>query len=488
MKSKQKNYYTIYTPFPRNRLPVYPGNLHKLPTYPGQEFRNGPKPQASSVSIRSGNTLAYRPTYEIYAKQLPKSRHQTLKPQVQSSRQAGRDSFGIDLPSLTQRRRVRRNVNHDNFGQKAKGLESEIGKQVSEMKSEKRISKLFERISKAQRNLYHLKEPSKKQRAPRLKKLNHGFRSERFPKVRDSPQVAVIGQREYQVESANFASPKEPSTNAPNPQFPPNRDLIGQKRTQLDTSLKHEGSLQKLYKSNIPGLDREKDKNSRLLRRKTSDVQFKKMDLRNAEFPPIFSKRGNQELLSDAEYSNASKRNSMRVETNSGESYRKPEFRVSENPVFKKRANKKKHRNMYRSYNDNFDDALRQKMLNWKSENFNKNGSNRPVQFDFSDIEIKYKVIGGLSQGAGKVCQDNVLIDDFKVHDTMFLILAVFDGHGRLGERLSGFLKSNFSAVLQRELGKAGVGEPSVKKALSSTIFSLHDEIAKLSIDPSANM
>ena len=76
-----------------------------------------------------------------------------------------------------------------------------------------------------------------------------------------------------------------------------------------------------------------------------------------------------------------------------------------------------------------------------------------------------------------KVCQDQVLITKFHVNKKKIFIFAVFDDHGKLGERISLFLKNNFSQYLKKELLKLNPKYFYIQKALKNTINSLHKRI-----------
>lgn len=102
-------------------------------------------------------------------------------------------------------------------------------------------------------------------------------------------------------------------------------------------------------------------------------------------------------------------------------------------------------------------------------------------QIDFSKIKMAQSVKCGMSQGRPKVCQDEALLVDFVVKKKHFWLFAVFDGHGRFGERLSKFVKGKMSKFLQNELKNSKFDIEGVKDALRRTVNLLHSHIVRIS-------
>lgn len=105
----------------------------------------------------------------------------------------------------------------------------------------------------------------------------------------------------------------------------------------------------------------------------------------------------------------------------------------------------------------------------------------RNPKIELSKTQIGQRVICGMSNGKPKVCQDQALVSTFQVKNKPFLLLAVFDGHGRFGERLSKFVKDHTSQLFQKELVNSKLDSEGVQSALCRTVNLLHSRIVQIS-------
>jgi hypothetical protein len=307
--------------------------------------------------------------------------------------------------------------------------------------------------------------------------------SETFPRKKyygndKFPLADIIGRKEHIVESRTNQLPNEVPSGAAPPRFSMNLNLIGEQVASPNPKKSSQYSKNKLFQSDVISV-KEKPKKQDQFQRKTPNPNNQGLEFINAEFPPIFSKIHPRNKAGDLDPRN---RHSMELNP------KNVKMSKENNSSYKKQIDSKiKH--LYEpniTQNDPFDKALKSKMANWKSENFNK--TNKEQKLDFSKMGIRYKIIGGLSQGVKKVCQDNILITDFQVENTQFLVMAVFDGHGRLGERLSGFLKANMEYYLKSEIEMSSINVENIKKALENTVYCLHNEISKISTNQTSNV
>jgi hypothetical protein len=339
---------------------------------------------------------------------------------------------------------------------------NETSSDLDKYRSQMRVNKLFERISETKRDLNRLTyrpkmEPSYsnkyKERSNQIEKniLNKG------------PQMKIIGEKERVYRSTDLHSSLIlPSSG----RYSFNKDLIGQRLSENHfTKIKNEVSKNK-SKYNI------KKNYNKNLKKYNSYAKFQNYNFNNVEKSssknfqtPKNNKKITQLLLPE--------RFSLDRETRT----QKNPYLFNSIQKFKK-PEQNGNINLYQSYSkfptiDNSNKKNKNQMDIVEQREINKNDI-------YFNLEVISDVICGRSNGKDKVCQDQVLNCNFYVDKRQYFVFAVFDGHGRFGERISDFLKKNISSTIKNELLKINNNKNKIIPALKEAINKMHSDILEI--------
>jgi hypothetical protein len=349
---------------------------------------------------------------------------------------------------------------------------SEIASDLEKYRSQIRVNKLFERISETKRSLNQLAfKPKAKPRINESYLKKYGKKSNYNEQInpKNRSKMRVIGQRNKFNNPPNFRSSLDLNTSR---KYTLNSNLIGEKN--YDQNPVYESPKKSNLKNQLVYSSFEPKKSSKKIFKKyNSYAKFQNYDFSIQKKVSQGRTIKNDNLKRNID-SLLPSRYSLNYSLNTSDS---PYLFRSIQKVKSSQPND--NLNLYESNSkfSRFDDSGTK---NKSSYNFMIN-QKKEKTYRFSDFEIESGILCGKSNGKNKVCQDQVLKSEFDVQNRKYFIFAIFDGHGRFGERISKFLRDNICSILKKEIIKIKNNQELLISALRITANLLHSLIYQIS-------